>query len=104
VSVIAEFFCIIKTLDKYQVALQDFGEYKKVWKEFADEIESYDKEEGISKHGKTKPMTPEKAKEKDYKIAACKDRDAHRAQTEIGGGRPSFGQGDRMPQAFVNQL
>jgi hypothetical protein len=77
---------------------------KKVCKEFADEIETYDDHEGWSKHGKTKAMEEEKTKEKDYQRAVVAGRGAGGNQAQIGGGRPSFGRGDRVPQAFLNQL
>jgi hypothetical protein len=88
--------------------LQDFGEYKKVCTEFANEIEGYDDYEGGSKHGKPNTSAVEKTKEKDYQRAAVAGRGAGGNRVQIGGGRPSFGRGsgviDRVPQAFLNQL
>jgi len=108
--VIAAFFSTMKTLGKYQEALQDWGEYKKVYKQFADDIERYDSENWDSK--KAKPKDQEKVKEKDLKIVAGPFPGAGRGGGGNGtfsGGKPGFGRGDsrmkdRVPQAFVNRV
>jgi hypothetical protein len=74
-EVIAKFFHNIKIFEKYQTTLQDFGEYKHVYKEFANDIASYDDHEGWSIHVKTKAMSPKKVKERDYQRGTATNRE-----------------------------
>jgi len=113
---IAGFFSTIKTLGKYQDALQDFGEYKKVWKQFAYEIEKYDNDQGQSKHGKIKEQGKAKARKRITKARRTRWAQAEaqvvRFSSQVvdqalgggGAGGPGDRVRDRVPQAFLNQL
>ena len=101
-QVIADFFHIMKTINKYQDTLQDLGEYKKVWNHCPTRLRTMTSNKELQ-DVKTNPKEQEKTKEKDYKIPAGTGRDVGGNRVRIEGDRPGFGCGDRVSEVFLNQ-